>query len=510
MVPNKAQFDDRIRNLMALAEDNSVESRTLLFSHICDLFLQERPMESDNQVRMLIEIINELISDVDLTIRIELRNILLSMDHPPIQLVKLISEDVVEVSGLLLEEASIDDEQLLYLIKYASNEHRDYINRRFGLTPLIRRELERARKEAEEEEKIAQFEALTDNKKISLQELEEAEQNSSVLTEDSTASILEALRANKNKSKSELAVVEATTPNENNDAQDLNHVDIEQEPISLTSRIARGTIDEDTANAAENESVATDVIPTDELNEEPIEEPVIEKAQRADQPLEEDSVEYVAEAVSQLLEQKAEVETEETSLDPDVTSVTDEWFWEIDRYGNITFLSDNSEAIFLLPPSDMYGEDFLCLWKKQDTEDDDHNDFIALFEKRLPFRNEAFSIDVSPNVMQHYSLSAVATFDSDTGRFTGFRGSAQIDKNHFASQEAHSETEARTDQERPVSDDVKHIPEFSIELDEKGGEQGRQDGPSIEKENSTTIENQDEVASELLNNLSHEFRTPLN
>ena len=58
MVPNKAQFDDRIRNLMALAEDNSVESRTLLFSHICDLFLQERPMESDNQVRMLIEIIN--------------------------------------------------------------------------------------------------------------------------------------------------------------------------------------------------------------------------------------------------------------------------------------------------------------------------------------------------------------------------------------------------------------------------------------------------------------------
>ena len=88
MVPNKAQFDDRIRNLMALAEDNSTESRTLLFSHICDLFLQERPMESDNQVRMLIEIINELISDVDLTIRIELRNILLNIDSPPTPLVK--------------------------------------------------------------------------------------------------------------------------------------------------------------------------------------------------------------------------------------------------------------------------------------------------------------------------------------------------------------------------------------------------------------------------------------
>lgn len=105
MVPNNAQFDDRIRNLLALAEDNSTESRTLLFSHICDLFLQERPMESDNQKRMLIEIINELISDVDVSIRIELRQILLNMDHPPGELTKLISEDDIQVSGKLLEDA---------------------------------------------------------------------------------------------------------------------------------------------------------------------------------------------------------------------------------------------------------------------------------------------------------------------------------------------------------------------------------------------------------------------
>jgi hypothetical protein len=115
----------------------------------------------------------------------------------------------------LLEEAHIDDEQLLYLIKYASNDHRDHIGRRFGLTPLIRRELEKARREAQTEEKIAHFEDLAENKKISLAELEEAEQNSNVLTEDSTASILEALRATKNKSKSDFAVVESSQPSEN-------------------------------------------------------------------------------------------------------------------------------------------------------------------------------------------------------------------------------------------------------------------------------------------------------
>lgn len=501
MVPNKAQFDDRIRNLMALAEDNSTESRTLLFSHICDLFLQERPMESDNQIRMLIEIINELISDVDLTIRIELRNILLNIDSPPTPLVKLISEDVVEVSGPLLEEAHIDDEQLLYLIKYASNDHRDHIGRRFGLTPLIRRELERARREAQAEEKIAHFEDLAENKKISLAELEEAEQNSNVLTEDSTASILEALRATKNKSKSDLAVVDSSQTTETIKEQNSEDNDIRSEPISLTSRITHGKIDEELIDESES------IDPSDNTAENTYTES-IELPSNKDLPIEEDSVEFVKEAVSQLIEQEYDESVEET-IEQDVAAVTDEWFWEIDRYGNITFLSDNSEAIFLLPPSDMYGEDFLCLWKKHDAEENDHNDFIALFEKRLPFREQSFSIDVSPNIVQHYLLNAVATFDPDTGRFTGFRGSAQIDQKSFEAENLPNEIE----QAQENIDQEDHMPKFSIGLVENNNqndEDNTNDITSTDQSKEDLIENQDEVASELLHNLSHEFRTPLN
>lgn len=501
MVPNKAQFDDRIRNLMALAEDNSTESRTLLFSHICDLFLQERPMESDNQVRMLIEIINELISDVDLTIRIELRNILLNIDSPPTPLVKLISEDIVEVSGPLLEEAQIDDEQLLYLIKYASNDHRDHIGRRFGLTPLIRRELEKARREAQAEEKIAHFEDLAENKKISLAELEEAEQNSNVLTEDSTASILEALRATKNKSKSDFAVVESSQPSENMEEENSEDANIERKPISLTSRITHGKIEEQIIN--EDETIETSDIYNNDPNERSN-----EFSSDYDQSIEEDSVEYVKEAVSQLIDK--EYDSEEELSDKDVNAVTDEWFWEIDRYGNITYLSDNSEAIFLLPPSDMYGEDFLCLWEKQDTDEGDHNDFIALFEKRLPFRDQTFSIDISPNIVQHYLLSAVATFDPDTGRFTGFRGSAQIDQNSFNTESLRDEIE---DVKKDNIDNEDHKPKFSIGLVENTNQNDdvhANNDASPDLSNEEIIENQDEVASELLHNLSHEFRTPLN
>jgi len=501
MVPNKAQFDDRIRNLMALAEDNSTESRTLLFSHICDLFLQERPMESDNQVRMLIEIINELISDVDLTIRIELRNILLNIDSPPTPLVKLISEDIVEVSGPLLEEAQIDDEQLLYLIKYASNDHRDHIGRRFGLTPLIRRELEKARREAQAEEKIAHFEDLAENKKISLAELEEAEQNSNVLTEDSTASILEALRATKNKSKTDFAVVESSPPSENMEEDNSEDANIERKPISLTSRITHGKIEEQIIN--EDETIETSDIYNNDPNERSN-----EFSSDYDQSIEEDSVEYVKEAVSQLIDK--EYDSEEELSDKDVNAVTDEWFWEIDRYGNITYLSDNSEAIFLLPPSEMYGEDFLCLWEKQDTDEGDHNDFIALFEKRLPFRDQTFSIDISPNIVQHYLLSAVATFDPDTGRFTGFRGSAQIDQNSFNTESLHDEIE---DVKKDNIANEDHKPKFSIGLVENTNQNDdvhTNNDASPDLSNEEIIENQDEVASELLHNLSHEFRTPLN
>ncbi|MDG1995878.1 MAG: hypothetical protein P8J14_05245 [Emcibacteraceae bacterium] len=347
MVPNNAQFDDRIRNLLALAEDNSTESRTLLFSHICDLFLQERPMESDNQQRMLIEIINELISDVDVSIRIELRHILLNMDHPPSELTKLISEDDIEVSGKLLEDALIDEEQLLYLIKYASDEHRDHIGRRFGLSPLLRRELDRVRKETEANAKIALLALQAENKKISLQELEEAEQNSTELNEDTTASILETLRAKKHQAKLDLSVVPAPEKVDANDSLSP------PETISLTAKIG----------------LSDHII--DETHK-------VEEKEPTNSPIEEDSFEYVKEAVSQLIEHEVDIEEKqeepvEPVTQPSVTSITDEIFWEIDRYGNISYLSDNSEALFLLPAERMMNEDFLCLWHREHEGEKNHN-----------------------------------------------------------------------------------------------------------------------------------------
>ena len=529
MVHNKAQFDDRIRNLLALAEDNSVESRTLLFSHICDLFIQDRPMESDNQVRMLVEILNELVSDIDINIRAELRNILLSVENPPEELIKLVSEDVIEVSGKLLEEAMIEEEQLLYLIKYASDDHREHIGRRFGLSPILRREIDKARKEKQEVEDLV---AKAENKKISLQELEEAEQNSTELNEDVTASILETLRSSKDK---------LSAPPQDEVTEDAEIDDVEQEPsltaskdnISLIAKITELSqpleddenddhlvkIPQEVLEAAEETIFTADA--KEDIDEalNDIEATLTKELQGANdtEPDDDDEVE------------------EELILDHEApqsgpTSMTEEWFWEIDRYGNVKYLSENAEAVFLQPLDSLAGEDFLCLWRRKGALDSDPNDFIALFEKRQPFRDEEFLFEISPNVFQNFSLSAIATFDIDSGRFTGFRGSAHLNSPTIESVDPEFQQEEDDEAVDPVSEEItaedevldltdqevissdeqsdafeNHRPQFSGNLIDKDEE-----AEELTNKNTSSNDQQDEVASELLHNLSHEFRTPLN
>ncbi|NOZ43048.1 MAG: hypothetical protein GXP02_07800, partial [Alphaproteobacteria bacterium] len=184
-VQKKTQFDDRIRNLITLAQDESEHSRSLLFSHICDLFLQGRPMASAVQVRMLTEILNELLSQVTLSVRQEVATTLCSVTGPPEELVSIMCEDVVEVSGPLLEKVILPDEKLIHIIRYGTEAHRIHISRRFGLSPLVRHELDRAYQQSQSSRLI-----------YSLNELDkQAEHPMPDMDEATTANILELLRA---------------------------------------------------------------------------------------------------------------------------------------------------------------------------------------------------------------------------------------------------------------------------------------------------------------------------
>ena len=137
----RAHFSNRIKNLSDLALDGSKEEKTLLFSHIAGLFLQKHPMKSANQDKMFREILNELILDVDISIRCEVSKTLCNMKTPPGQLIQLLSQDVEEVSAPILQNCTLEESHLLELVRYGTKNHRKYIQKRFGLSPLLRYEL---------------------------------------------------------------------------------------------------------------------------------------------------------------------------------------------------------------------------------------------------------------------------------------------------------------------------------------------------------------------------------
>jgi len=450
-VPKGSQFDDRIRNLIALAKDESEHSRSLLFSHICDLFLQKRPMASATQRQMLTEILKELLAQVTLSVRQDVASTLCTATSPPEELINIMCEDVVEVSGPLLEKAILPDEKLIHIIRYGTEAHRIHISRRFGLSPLVRHELEKAYQQSQ-----------GSKLKYSLSELDkQAEDPAPDLDEETTANILELLRA-----------------------QHINSPYPEQQLEKADTIIS-----EESFPRPEAAPPANDAAPT----ESPLSDSVIHMTDRA--PEQEDDIwQQVEESHSETIRQREFVRT------------AADWFWEVDREGFITFLSDEAFTVFGQPSSSLVGTDFMSLCSVAGDQAEADNDngragqsLDALFERRSSFRNIPFYITDNSRQKTLWYISAIAVFDIHTGRFTGFRGSARAEIPEEIPEEPHS-----TD----IIEDTASSQEQALE-----NYVATQALKAFSHERATTTKTEacnEEIAAELLQNLSHEFRTPLN
>ena len=520
-------YDDRIRNLLELAQDDSLQSRTLLFSHICDLFLQQRPLQSDKQARMLLDILRELLANVRIETRKEIASLIADMNNPPQELVKLFSEDVIDVSAPLLERAPIPDDQLMHLAKFGSDAHRRHISRRFGLSPLIRQELSQQQQKHYEQVRH----------KLSLSELEQREADRQPeLDESTTASILELIKAQNiyGQNPDEAAAETAAAP--------------ERAPSGLPQRQEKTTTGPKLV--LDNKLAFSDEVPSFlKQKKEPEEQPAADQtetetdqtpsqismaalskaifnleeearlamsfgkenstdAAKPQRPPQDHAPDY-SEAANDLAEQETEPEAEtvketaaeEPSKAPKVSQAgaqtkdfvraNADWFWEINRMGTIKFLSEEAFTAFGRPANSMIGEDFIEMCEITPDRDDDLS-FESLFERRTPFRDEAFLIRSEGGESTKWLLSGIAVFDIQTGRFTGFRGSARA---------------AETAPELNVpATAVVDRPE-NREISEPEAPAAATSTPQSRKD---TSDKEDHIASELLQNLSHEFRTPLN
>ncbi|WP_321397471.1 sensor histidine kinase [Emcibacter sp.] len=477
---------------------------------------------------MLLDILRELISNVRIETRKEIADLLADMNNPPQELVSLLSEDIVEVSAPLLERAVLPDEQLMHLARYGSEAHRRHIGRRFGLSPLIRQEL--SHQEQKHSEQVRH--------KLSLSELEQREADREPeLDESMTASILEMVKAQNIHGQVTLDEdilkpgaadrkrgdttgpatperQERSTPkpklvldNKLAFSEDVpSFLKQKKEPEEQTGS---GADAEDEQQKATHISMAALSKAIFNLEEEARLAMSFGKNTRAETERHPEDIQEhphpVGDVANDLSGQESEVRAEEVEEEPEETPAqalhqqtlrskdyvraTADWFWEINRMGTIKFLSEEAFTAFGRPANSMIGEDFIEMCEVLPEQNGDLS-FESLFERRTPFRDETFLIRSEGGDSTKWLLSGIAVFDIQTGRFTGYRGSARA-----------AET----------SSDM-----LPLSRTETAGETPPAPTPVPQKHPAATSgkdtggEKEDHIASELLQNLSHEFRTPLN
>ncbi|MBL4895041.1 MAG: hypothetical protein JKY59_09295 [Emcibacter sp.] len=172
----------------------------------------------------------------------------------------------------------------------------------------------------------------------------------------------------------------------------------------------------------------------------------------------------------------------------DFARATSDWYWEIDRDYNITFVSDRLMAITGTPVILLTGKRF-----------EDFGDLKAEVEGRLiscdsfldgmkPFRDQLFLLRNSEEDVIYTHLSGVPIFDSSTGEFMGYRGAGMDVTVNY---KARLETIA-------IQKSLEHT------LEELTNKNIQLDMASAESEVAFGAKNEFVAA------MSHELRTPLN
>lgn len=122
--------------------------------------------------------------------------------------------------------------------------------------------------------------------------------------------------------------------------------------------------------------------------------------------------------------QRISAERRLTALDDKLTDVirsTSDWVWETDTELRLTEVSARIAAITGAPPDAHLGKAMLSLGGLPDPMPG-VPDLHRLMADRRPFRNRLFLMRDETGQARRIHLSATPFFDSDTGRFLGYRG----------------------------------------------------------------------------------------
>lgn len=133
-----ALYDDTLRNLMTLLEEDSPANRSLLFRHLCDLIVQNRPISKDAQRLGLIALIERILPSVEPLARMEVAEQLCAITNPPFDLARILAKDDITIGRWILDRAALSDAEWINLIGELDEARLARLAKREGLTPSVR------------------------------------------------------------------------------------------------------------------------------------------------------------------------------------------------------------------------------------------------------------------------------------------------------------------------------------------------------------------------------------
>ena len=106
----------------------------------------------------------------------------------------------------------------------------------------------------------------------------------------------------------------------------------------------------------------------------------------------------------------------------DFARATSDWYWEVDKSFNLTYLSNRFTAITGVPSFLMMGKPLDEVGHLLDGFDGDDVKCASFMKKNAPFRDQLLVLKDEEDESIYIYLSGVPLFDVKTGEFQGFRG----------------------------------------------------------------------------------------